>query len=138
MTTLRSLTKYDVIDSGSVIIPNGEYAQFMIESLVFRVSFLYSDDSSQRLDVDMEKNDDGTDIMHIKAYNFHDAFFTTPSKMLAVANNNGRQLYLNFSVTSVNSNESQDDKLFFYTWLLEKQVTTVVKEGGADDNTNNK
>jgi hypothetical protein len=109
----------------------------MIESLVFRVSFLYSDDLSQRLDINMEKSDDGTDLMHIKAYNFQNAFFTTPSKMLAVANNNGRQLYLNFSVTSVNSNESQDDKLFFYTWLLEKQVTNALKEGGADDKPNN-
>lgn len=137
MSSLKSTKKFDVIDSGSVIIPNGEYAQFEIESLVFRVSFLCSEDLQQRMDFDMEKNDDGVEVMHIKAYNFQNAFFTTPKEMLALANNNGRQLFLNFSVTSVNSNDQQDDKLFFYTWLLEKQTTNVIKEGGDDDNTNN-
>ena len=137
MEILKSTEKYDVVESGSVIIPSGEYAQFKIESLVFRISFPCSNNPQQRMEFDMEKDSNGVDIMHVKAYNFQNSFFTTPSKMLALANDQGRQLYLNFSVTSVNSREGHEDKLFFYTWYLEKQQGIEEKKGGYDDSGTN-
>lgn len=132
MEILKSTGKYDIVESGSVIIPYGDYVQFEIESLVFRISFPCSDNSQQRMAFDMEKDANGVDIMHVKAFNFQNSFFTTPSKMLALAKDQGRQLYLNFSVTSVNSREGHEDKLFFYTWYLEKQEGMDEKKGGDD------
>ena len=86
----------------------------------------------------MEKNEGEKAIMLVKAYNFENSFFTTPSKMLALANDNGRQLFLNFTVTSVNNKEGREDKLYFYTWYLEKQTINVEKRGGDDDDNTGK
>lgn len=124
-----STEKYDVISTGSVYIPYGEYIEFAIEQLRFRIVIIEEEDANNpngEMTMKVEEDEEGQKIMLISLSNFHDTIMATPTRILKLARLNGRDLCLAFSITSVNkSTENKtEDKILFYTWFHVKDTIT--------------
>lgn len=124
-----STENYDIIDSGSVVLQMGEYLEFQIENLKFRVKF--ADEKTDgdkplegRVESGVENN--GTEDAYYKIvfYNQTTAFFASTSAFAQLATINGKPLKLKFSIQSINGREDSSDKIFFYTWYLGKEAST--------------
>lgn len=69
--------------------------------------------------MDIEKNDDGEDVMDIAIHNMQTSFFATPSDRIKVGHYNGKELLLQFSLVAINSGE-EHEQLLFYTFYQQK------------------
>ena len=102
--------EYEVLSSGSLIVPSSKNIEFIFDNLKFRIVF------------ETEKDDNGNLTQG------HFDFNVEKDSMLQVATLNKRKLYLKFCINSINntqSNESKEDKIFYYTWLLEKIIDST-------------
>ncbi len=117
---------YVVLSSGSIIIHESVDSEFIFSNLRFVVSFDTELDSvgavgPGRFTSVVELDDDGNEYLKLTLYNQSDSMFSSYSKMIDVATLHDHKLYLKFCVNSINTNGSaKEDKIFFYTWLLEK------------------
>lgn len=124
-----STEHYDIISSGSVVLQMGEWLEFEVERLRFRIVFA-EDDSGQDGRVERSIVEEGTPNAHmmITFYNQQNAFFSSVPSLVSMATVKGKGLYLKFSVQSINNTDKDSDKIFFYTWYLDKdkasQLTT--------------
>lgn len=119
--------RYEVKYTGSVIVPYNEYIEFGIEDLRFRVIFTAAKDNQgnnvkRHIDLNIKKDDDSKDYMEINVVNPDKSLLLSSKSALQVATLHGKKLFLKFSITSINTNEdnNEEDKIFYYTWLLEK------------------
>lgn len=118
----------EVIASGSIIVPYGGYAEFVIKGLIFRISF--HTDSTSNIYARYELNTDNNGVaqfMEVKAYNFNDSTLTSLNNRMPLARVDGRSLSLHFSVSSINRRHEGDensqmieDKFIFYSWYLDR------------------
>lgn len=125
-----STERFDIISTGSVIIPANDYVEFAIENLRFRFNMIQNNNEAAQgtFQTNIEQDDNG-DCLVFSLFNFSSSFFATPSQELRVAYLNNKELYLRFSVTSINRSSDSFDSLLFYTWMLTKQ------ENNTDSNT---
>lgn len=112
---------YDIIDSGCVVLQMGEYLEFRIVNLRFRIVFAESSDGQEgRIQQTVENQGSPDAYMLITFYNQHKAFFSSVSSLSSVATIDGKHLYLKFSIQAINNVNDNSDKIFFYTWYLDK------------------
>lgn len=116
----------DIISSGSVIIPSNDYVEFSIENLRFRFNMVQNSNDAESgvIQTNVESDDVGQCLI-VTLVNFSSSFFATPKKALHLAKVNNRDLYFNFSLTSINVSEDGTDGLLFYTWMLSKESKNI-------------
>lgn len=123
-----STKNYDILDSGSVVLHMGEYLEFEIAGLKFRVEFIDEpakdgDAREGRISTSVENTDPDNTYYRIALYNQDVAFFSSTPDFVNPATIDGRQLKLKFSTQPINNRNGSSDKIFFYTWYLAKEVT---------------
>lgn len=131
-----STERYDIISTGSVIIPANDYVEFEFEGLRFRFNMVQNNEGAQsgRIQTNIETDDRGQCLI-ITLVNFSSSFFATPSEPLRLATINNRNLFLKFSLMSINPTEFGPDGLLFYTWMLSKEMNIINQntEGNANE-----
>lgn len=116
---------YEILSSGSIIVPSNEYVQFEINGLRFRFSFvLESDDDNAEIKIskNVEIDQSGQECLTILFSNVRNSFFGSIRHSMQVATIDGRSLSVRFSILSINTDEERktEDKLLFYTWYRSK------------------
>lgn len=115
----------EVICSGSLILPHGDYIEFVIRNLRFRLSFDYHNDEGrsfvQPQVVHAENSQES--YMEIRAFNFDNIWMRTFTTPILLAQQDGRALSLGLLISSVNRRDNSDnpnqqieDKYVSYTW----------------------
>lgn len=131
MDIIVRTTNHEVIAMGSVIIPHGEYVEFVIRNLVFRLSFISTEetDGTVRWSVQTNENDNSS-FMSVECVNFDNSINRTIVDRIQLAQIEGRPLLLQFSVSSINrrpetegSDITIEDKIIWYSWYLERPNT---------------
>lgn len=120
--------EYIVLSSGSLIIPSSNNIEFKFDNLTFRFVFDTEKDENGDLteghfSINLEKDEkSNVEFMKITMYNQNQSFFSSTESKLQLATLNGKRLYLKFCIHSINiqSDKSKEDKIFYYTWFLEK------------------
>lgn len=123
-----STGNYDIISTGSVVLQMGEYLEFQIENLKFRVEFIDEpivEGVSREGRITTGVENAGTDnaYFRIALYNQDSAFFSSTPDFVNVASFDGKPLKLKFSTQPINNRQSSSDKVFFYTWYLGKDAS---------------
>lgn len=123
-----STGNYDIISTGSVVLQMGEYLEFQIENLKFRVEFIDEpivEGVSREGRITTGVENAGTDnaYFRIVLYNQNSAFFSSTPDFVNVASFDGKPLKLKFSTQPINNRQSSSDKVFFYTWYLGKDAS---------------
>lgn len=118
---------YDIISSGSVVLQMGEYLEFQIENLNFRIEFIdepSGEGSAQAGRVSTEIVNSGSPdaYFRIALYNQSNAYFSSTPDFLNAAVFDGKPLKLKFSTQSINSRDGSSDQIFFYTWYLGRET----------------
>lgn len=116
---------YEILSSGSIIVPSNEYVQFEICKLRFRFSFVQEsneDDAEIRISKNVETDQSGQECLTILISNVRNSFFGSIRHSMQVATTEGRSLSVRFSILSINIDEERktEDKLLFYTWYRSK------------------
>lgn len=124
-----STENYDIIDSGSAVLQMGEYLEFEIADLKFRVEFIDEpvvEGANREGKILTGVENAGTDnaYFRIALYNQDSAFFSSMPDFVNTASIDGRPLRLKFSIQPINNRNGSSDKIFFYTWYLGKESTT--------------
>lgn len=112
----------EVIASGSVIIPNGNSLLFELpDDLKFKIVFADKPDDPSDKSYHIEEIDGGS-VLQITFYNVMNSHFGSPKQMVKLALLKGKLLSLGFSLLSINNVEEREDRIFFYTWYLSKEL----------------
>ena len=112
----------DVIASGSVIVPNGNYLFFELpDDLNFKIVFVDKPEDPSDKSYHIEEVDGGS-VLQITFYNVMNSYFGSPKQIVKLALLKGRLLSLGFSLLSINNVEKKEDRIFFYTWYLSKEI----------------
>lgn len=120
--------EYEVLSSGALIVPMSKNIEFLFDNLKFRIVFETEKDDNGNFTqghytFNVEKEEDADmDFLKITMYNQNKTFFSSSNSMFQVATLNHRKLYLKFCINSINilNDEDKEDKIFYFTWLLEK------------------
>lgn len=128
-----STEQFNIISSGSVIIPANDYVEFSIENLRFRFNMIQnSSNSAQGKYQTTLEHDEKGECLVISLINFSSSFFATPNQELRLARLHNKALWLKFSITSINRSAGSFDGLLFYTWMLSKE-DEIVNSNTDDD-----
>lgn len=113
---------YNILASGSVIVPSKDYVTISFDGLNFRFSFVNDDADKEKskFDVHVIKNDKEENVLEIVLHNMNNTFFGTPNKMLQVGRYNGFVLYLQFSLVGLKVEDNYAQQLLFYTFYQDK------------------
>lgn len=126
----------EIICSGSAMVIHGDYLEFVIKTLRFRLSFGYHDEEGRSFyQTSYVQADNPKDsYMEIKAFNFDRTTMNILPQPIALAQQDGRNLSLGLVVSSINrrnapNQEGQqiEDKLVSYTWYLDLPQGNVVQ-----------
>lgn len=124
-----STNKYDILESGSVIVPVNEYVEFDIEGLRYR--FLFINDNTEdskgvaSISGSLTKDDQG-DYFAIEVKNYKGLFYS-PSDLIKVGELGGKDLYVYFSIVTVSDDNNAVLRVFHYTWYILKKQTNGAK-----------
>lgn len=124
--------KYEIVNSGSVILPKDDYIEFTFENLVFRITCKQEKNEdgtlpNSRFKSRLVKDDKGNILyFELSIYNVNGNVFAATEEMLGLAFISERPLKLNFAINEV----SDSNYLFVYTWYLlkEKEVNKNEKQ----------
>ena len=125
--TIRTNTA-EVLSTGNVFVPYGEFVEFSVAGMIFRILFEQNtNDTSSYVTYNVQQ-DNGKDIMAIHAFNFDKAILSSVNSKLPLGKIEGRQLSLQMAVTTTNRREveiegvmrTQYNRLLYYTWYLER------------------
>lgn len=118
----------EVIQTGSVIISNGDFAEFKIADLRFKITFdndapnedgsLKSGRIESRIDTDVSGK-----YLLLVLYNQTRAFYAGLNEPATIAQIEGRPLKFIFSVVDIHDSNC---KLLFYTWMLNKNKNNSI------------
>ena len=127
MEVKLSTEGYEILSSGSVIVPSNEYVQFEINGMRFRFSFIQEsteDNAEVQITKTVETDQSGQKCLTILISNVKDSFFGSLRRSMPVASIAGRPLNVRFSILSINKDEeaNTEDKILFYTWYLSNDV----------------
>lgn len=112
----------EVLLTGSIIIPKGEYTEFKISNLRIRICFeneSSNEDGNQkagRIESRLDTDNEGEYLL-LTLYNQTGAFYSGLNEPAKIAQLGGHPLNLIFSIVDIHSGNS---KLLFYTWTLGK------------------
>lgn len=123
MNVILETNNYNILASGSVIVPYREYLDIRLDDLNFRFSFHKEENENAnkgRFEVKICKNAREEDILEIKLFNMNSSLFGTPSKMLQVGHFGGYVLYLQFSLVALKEMDNAAQQLLFYTFYQDK------------------
>lgn len=115
-------TNYNILASGSIIVPNNETLNISFEGLNFCFVFIKEqlEEKKGRYDVRIIKNDKQEDVLEITLHDMNTSFFGTPNKMLQVGHYQGLNLYLQFSIVGLKDQDEYAQQLLFYTFYQDK------------------
>lgn len=118
---------YEILSSGSIIVPSNEYVQFEINGLRFRFSFVQESDEDNaevKISKNVETDQSGKKCLTVLISNVRNSFFGSIRQSMQVATIDGRSLSVRFSLLSINIDEESktEDRLLFYTWYLSKKI----------------
>ena len=127
-TVKLSTENYDIRDSGSVVLQMGEFLEFQISNLKFRIEFIEEKPDGDkplegRIVTGVENKETESAYYKIAFYNQASAYFSSTPEFAQLATIDGRPLRLKFSIHSINERENSSDKIFFYTWYLGKEAS---------------
>lgn len=115
--------KYEIVETGSVIIPSDDYIQFAFEGLRFRFLFNSSVDVPDKTKTEVVgtiKEDDEGKYLEIEVKNYND-MFASPMHKLHVGKVQGNELYVDFSIVSLTSNgDTVTNRIMLYSWYKER------------------
>lgn len=119
-----SKNNWEIISSGYVVVSDGEYVDFSIDNLRFKLTFETVENVKPRVGYKYEKEGD---YMTITCQNFNKANFRTVIEPLILAKINGRDIALELSVTTTSNQGNQvesahlEKKILFYCWYISKE-----------------
>ena len=127
MDVTLSTEGYEILSSGSIIVPSNEYVQFEINGLRFRFSFVQESDEDNaevKISKNVETGQSGKICLTVLVSNVRNSFFGSIRQSMQVATIDGRSLSVRFSLLSINIDEESktEDRLLFYTWYLSKKI----------------
>ena len=108
MEVKLSTEGYEILSSGSVIVPSNEYVQFEINGMRFRFSFIQEsteDNAEVQITKTVETDQSGQKCLTILISNVKDSFFGSLRRSMPVASIEGRPLNVRFSILSLNKDE---------------------------------
>ena len=112
----------EMISSGVIFVAYGETADFFIGGLRFRMFFLFEEKQGAPVTCNRE-NDSSGEYMAIKCYNFNEKLLARLNTPLHLAEINGKDMTLQFTVSSYNKrNEDgieKEDMMVLYSWCLD-------------------
>lgn len=123
--------RYDIINTGSVIIPKSDYIEFSFENLNFRIICKEEKNedgtfSDTRYKTRLVKDDSGNILyLELCIYNVIGSSFSATEDMLGLGFLSDRSLRLNFAINEI----SDSTYLFIYTWYLFKEINLEKNEG---------
>ena len=117
-------SNYEILDTGSIVLPDNEYLEFEIESLKFRITFNEEcegeNKDQSRITGQLVQEVSGSYFsMRIINYN---SLFSTPIQLLEMGTVGGKKLFLNFSVVPLSSSDNNKTRVFHYTWYKSKEL----------------
>lgn len=117
-------TSYNVLETGSVIVPSGESLEFEIEGLRYRFNFKKEKDEKSGNYIAnitgslVEEEESKCFVINIVNY---DSLFSSTTQMLNVGTIKGKTLSVRFSIVALDENETKTTtRIFHYTWYIEK------------------
>ena len=124
-----STENYEIINTGSVVLQMGEYLEFKISNLKFRVVFINEELHDEtplegRLVFAVENPNTEDAYYKMAFYNQSNAFLASISDFTHMGTIDGKPLKLKFSIQAINKRENGSDIIFFYTWYLAKEIST--------------
>ncbi len=119
------LKDFEVVSSGSIIIPYSQYVEFLFDNLLFRIVFKVEEEQGDniggRCEWTVKKNEQSEDYLEITMYNQDKACFSSTNSEMFVATISGKKLFFKFCIQSICRHEdNREDKILFYSWLLER------------------
>lgn len=118
-----STSNFDIIESGSVIVPENDYVQFKFNGLRFRFVFMPNEIDMNNQEVGIAgtlKNDDEGDYLEIEVQNYN-SVFSSPMEKLRVGTVGDKSLYVYFSIAPLITNNTKvNSRIMLYTWYKEK------------------
>lgn len=117
-----STSKYIILESGSVIVPEDDYVEFNIKGARFRFVFTQDDiastDDIASVSGTLKKDAEG-DYLEVEINNYN-GIFSTPSQTLKVGTIDEKPLYVNFSTVPLADNSRTKCRIIIYSWYKEK------------------
>lgn len=118
-----STSKYDILESGSVIVPENDCLQFKIEELRFRFIFSPNELAQNNNDASVTgavKKDEEGEYLEINVLNYN-GLFDSPMEKINVGRIDGKQLFVYFSIAPLITDNTQvKNRIVLYTWYKEK------------------
>ena len=117
-----SSSKYEIVASGSVIIPEDDYIQFSFDNLRFRFVFDSNQAKSESEDSSVTgpiKEDESGSYLEI-GIDGYTSIFSSPSDFLNVGQIEGKALYVYFSITPLVAKDKINKRIMIYSWYKEK------------------
>lgn len=116
--------RYDILESGSVIVPSNEYLEFELVGLRIRFEFIEepanADGTTNSSITGAIVNEGDQQYLSVRITNYN-SLFDTPTQMLEVGNVEGKKLTVCFSIVGLSSqNNTNRLRVFHYTWYKEK------------------
>lgn len=122
MTVEISTSKYIILESGCVIVPEDDYVEFNIKGARFRFVFTQNEtdstDDCACVTGTLKKDTEG-DYLEVDINNYK-AMFSTPSQTLNVGTIDEKSLYVNFSTVPLADNSRIKCRIIIYSWYKEK------------------
>lgn len=117
-----STSNYIILDSGSIIIPESEYVEFKMKDLRFRFTFAQDEtlqkEGKSKVTGEVSEDAEGN-LFNMTVYNFT-GLFASPTQMMNVAQIEGNQISVRFSIVELPTSEAQPTRIFHYTWYQSK------------------
>ena len=103
----------------------------LTRNLRFKISFIEEDQNGEaplqgRISARTENEGTPDAYYGIVFYNQNQADFSSMNDLINPATINNKSLYLKFCIQSINRNNNQSDKIFFYTWYLGKEEISQI------------
>lgn len=123
--------KYEIINTGSIILPKSDYIEFSFENLNFRV--ICKEEKKEdgtptdsRYKTRLVKDNNGNVLyMELSIYNITGSTFSATENMIGLGFLSNHSLKLNFAINEI----SNSTYLFVYTWYLFKEIEGEKNEG---------
>lgn len=126
-----STTTYEVLEKGSIVLPSGEYLEFEIEGLRYRVTFTEEtegENKGQSRVTGALVTEGESQFLSLNVINYN-ALFSSPSQPMEMGTLGGKKLFLYFSIVSLSGDDNTKIRVFHYTWYKSKEVSN-----GTDTN----
>lgn len=108
--------EYDLYESGSLISGGGQPTEFFFPNFSVQVKFENTENKSEQAMIFNLEEEHKRLVISLK--NFTNTLGIENVEPIEVGKINNRKLYLQFRVYGMDNSEN---KLFHYTWLLEKE-----------------